>query len=117
MVCAIILAGNHCYSIDEPSAPRSAHSTYTHRRHELRTANISGDVAMQRSHYALIVATLFALSFVSHAARADSLTRERVRADLIAAELKGTFPPSKGNKPDPALSYIAKKATLKAEKN
>jgi hypothetical protein len=70
---------------------------------------------MQRANYAWVVATLFALSFLSHAVTAASLTREQVRADLIAAELSGKFPQNKGNKRDPAMSYAAKKESEKAE--
>jgi hypothetical protein len=72
---------------------------------------------MQRSNYALVVATLFALTLGGHAVTAASVTREQVRADLIAAELNGKFPQNKGNKRDPAMSYTAKKEAQKAGKN
>jgi hypothetical protein len=72
---------------------------------------------MERPNYALVVATLFALLLLSQAATAALLTREQVRADLIAAELSGKFPQNKRNKPDHAMFYAAKKATEKAEKD
>ncbi|GAB7523241.1 hypothetical protein [Paraburkholderia sp. 2C] len=72
---------------------------------------------MKRSNYALIVATVFTWSLPGHAVTAASLTREQVRADLIAAELSGKFPQNKGNKRDPAMSYAAKKEAQKGETN
>ena len=72
---------------------------------------------MQRSKRALVAVTLLALSLLGHVAHAASLTRERVRADLIAAELSGKFPPNKANKPDHAMYYTARKAAQKVEKD
>jgi hypothetical protein len=77
---------------------------------------IHGDIDMQRAIYVLAFATSLSLSLASYQATAASLTREQVRADLIAAEMSGKFPQNKANRPDPAMSYAARKAAQKVEK-
>jgi hypothetical protein len=72
---------------------------------------------MKRLNKALIVASFVVLPLVGHAADNASLTRAQVRADLIAAEQNGTYPPSKVHYPepgwDPSAVYVANKAAQK----
>jgi hypothetical protein len=68
---------------------------------------------MKRLNRALIVASLALTPFVGHAVHAAELTRAQVRAQLIEAELNGTYHTSKTHYPDAqpdfAAAYVAKK--------
>jgi hypothetical protein len=72
---------------------------------------------MNRLIKALLVTSFVVLPLAGHAADSSPVTRAQVRADLIAAEQNGTYPPSKVHFPDPGWDpsavYVANKAAQK----
>ncbi|GAB2890783.1 hypothetical protein GCM10027093_27310 [Paraburkholderia jirisanensis] len=75
---------------------------------------------MKRAAQGLFIASLVFSSLAVQAAESTGLTREQVRADLIKAEMNGTFPFSKVHYPDPEWNpstvYVATKAAREMDK-